>query len=111
MLEIMLKAMKEDRELAGMGIYHQASPHGCRFPNIVYNIISDVPALHADNEEIQSRMTVRIHIATKAGGHAGIYRRVNKIMSGLGFMRVQTVEFLEDGLKVLAVDYRIGVDS
>ena len=50
MLEIMLKAMKEDRELAGMGIYHQASPHGCRFPNIVYNIISDVPALHADNE-------------------------------------------------------------
>jgi len=32
-------------------------------------------------------------------------------MSGLGFMRVQTVEFLEDGLKVLAVDYRIGVDS
>ena len=50
MLELMLSALKADAMLAALPVYHQASPSGCRYPNIVYNVISDVPELHADNQ-------------------------------------------------------------
>ena len=111
MLELMLSALKADAMLAALPVYHQASPSGCRYPNIVYNVISDVPALHADNQEIQSRITVRIHIVTRDGSHHAIYKVLNSVMKKLGFMRVQATELYEDNLKIKVIDCRIGVDS
>jgi hypothetical protein len=32
-------------------------------------------------------------------------------MEGLGFARFQTTPFIDDGQRILIVDYRIGVDS
>lgn len=93
------------------GIHHQASPHGCRHPHIVYSIISDVPVLFGDDVELHSRLTVRLHIVTKDGAYDMIYCDVQRIMQNLGFMRVQTTEFYEDSLKILVIDYRIGVDA
>ena len=111
MIEKIVEALRTDILLGVKGIYHQLSPHGCKYPNIVYKIISDVPALHGDNMELQSRVTVRIHIITKDGNYHNIYRRVNRIMTDLGFMRVQTVDMIEDGLKMKVIDYRTGVDA
>ena len=70
-----------------------------------------MPALHADNQEIQSRITVRIHIVTRDGSHHAIYKVLNSVMKKLGFMRVQATELYEDNLKIKVTDYRIGVDS
>ena len=93
------------------GIYHLHGPDAGSYPVIVYSTLSDVPALHADNEEIARRVTVRIHIMTKDGQYGTLYADVQRIMRGLGFMRVQTNEIYDDGLRILVVDYRIGVDE
>ena len=110
-------ALKSDAELTSKlvggakGIYHLHGPDAGSYPVIVYSTLSDVPALHADNAEIERRVTVRIHIITKEGQYNGIYADVQRLMLGLGFMRVQTNEIYDDGLRILVVDYRIGVDE
>ncbi|MBQ9377458.1 MAG: hypothetical protein IJU05_06640 [Schwartzia sp.] len=93
------------------GIYHLHGPDAGSYPVIVYSTLSDVPALHADNAEIERRVTVRIHIMTKDGQYGNLYTDVQRIMHGLGFMRVQTNEIYDDGLRILVVDYRKGVDD
>ena len=88
------------------GIYHLHGPDAGSYPVIVYSTLSDVPALHADNAEIERRVTVRIHIMTRDGRYGDIYADVGRIMRGIGFMRVQTNEIYDDGLRVLVADFR-----
>ncbi|MBQ8698767.1 MAG: DUF3168 domain-containing protein [Schwartzia sp.] len=107
-------ALKSDArltvKLAGRakGIYHLHGPDAGSYPVIVYSTLSDVPALHADNAEIERRVTVRIHIMTRDGQYGGIYDDVKRIMRGIGFTRVQTNEIYDDGLRILVADYRKG---
>ena len=89
-------------------IYPGVSPNAGSYPILVYNIISDVPTLVADGEEMERRVTVRIHILTKDGHYSDIYSAVQKVMLGLGFMRSQTMDLVENGLFILCVDYKIG---
>ena len=110
-------ALKSDKaltsKLAGRakGIYHLHGPDAGSYPVIVYSVLSDVPALHGDNAEIERRVTVRIHIMTKDGQYGAIYADVQRILLGLGFMRVQTNEIYDDGLRILVADYRKGVEA
>ena len=105
-------ALKEDEELTSKlaggqkGIYHVHGPDAGSYPVVVYSTLSDVPALHADNAEIERRVTVRIHIMTKDGQYGAIYADVRRILLGLGFMRVQTTEIYDDGLRILVADFR-----
>ena len=108
-LKEMVQAIQADKKL-GLKIYHEYNPKANKVPFIAYSVISDVPALHGDDKELQSRLTVRVHIVTKDGAYYEAYRQLNKIMIDLGFMRVQTVDMMEDGLKIKVVDYRIGAD-
>ena len=115
--EIVYKALANSRELTSMlvkdrrcrCIYPGISPNAGSYPIIVYNVISDVPALTADGEELERRVTVRIQILTKDGRYDHIYDVVNKIMKGLGFMRGQSIDIAERDVFVLCVDYRIGM--
>ena len=117
--ETVYRALMSSRELKallvkdrkGRCIYPGQSPNAGSYPILVYNIISDVPALVADGEEMERRVTVRIHILTKDGHYGGIYKEVQRVMLGLGFMRGQTVEITEKDLFILCVDYRTGVGS
>lgn len=101
------------KDRKGRCIYPGQSPNAGSYPILVYNIISDVPALVADGEEMERRVTVRIHIMTKDGNYGRIYSAIQRAMLGLGFMRSQTVEITEKDLFILCVDYKIGtgVDS
>ena len=101
------------KDKKGRCIYPGQSPNAGSYPILVYNIISDVPALVADGEEMERRVTVRIHIITKDGNYSDIYSALQNIMLGIGFMRSQTVELVESDLFILCVDYKIGtgVDS
>ena len=105
-----LKDMVQAIQADGLKVYHEFNPKANKVPFLTYSVISDVPALHGDNMELQSRVTVRIHIVTKDGAYYEAYRQLNTIMTDLGFMRVQTVDMIEDGLKMKVVDYRIGAD-
>ena len=82
-----------------------------RYPVFVYSPVSDVPVLAADNKEFAHRVTIRIHIITLDGQYGDIYRHIHRIMEGLGFSRSQAQPYVEDGEKILIVDYKIGVDS
>ena len=99
------------KDRRGRGIYPGQSPNAGSYPILVYSIISDVPALVADGEEMERRVTARIHILTKDGHYAEIYSALQKVMLGLGFMRSQSVEITEKDLFILCVDYRIGAAS
>ena len=110
-------ALKSDAELTSKlagktkGIYHVHGPDAGSYPVIVYSTLSDVPALHADNAEIERRVTVRIHIMTRDGQYGGIYADIQRLMRGIGFARVQTNEIYDGGLRILVADYRKGADA
>ena len=114
--EKVYKALATSRELTTLlvkdrwcrCIYPGISPNAGSYPILVYNIISDVPALVADGVEMERRVTVRIHIMTKDGTYGRIYSAIQRAMLGLGFMRSQTVEITEKDLFILCVDYKIG---
>jgi hypothetical protein len=115
--EKVYKALSTSRELTTLlakdrrcrCIYPGISPNAGSYPIIVYNVISDVPAITADGIEMERRVTMRIQILTRDGQYDHIYDVVNKIMKGLGFMRGQSVDIAERDVFVLCVDYRIGI--
>ncbi len=94
-------------------VFHLQAPgdNSMRYPCLVYSPISDVPALVGDDIEVTHRVTIRLHVITLDGQYNVIYRHINRIMSGLGFLRVQATQYIDDGQKVLIADYKIGVDS
>ena len=115
--EKVYKALSASRELTILlakdrrcrCIYPGISPNAGSYPIIVYNLISDVPALTADGIEMERRVTVRLQILTKDGHYEHIYDVLNKIMKGLGFMRRQSLEMAERDVFVFCVDYVIGI--
>ena len=110
-LSDVIDTLKKDRNLTGMlahrekSIYHLVSPDAGTYPVLVVSVISDTPALLADNTEKKCRQTVRIHILTRDGGCAAIAGRINKIMLSLGAMRRQTFEHIESKIFVRSLDY------
>ncbi|WP_029543315.1 DUF3168 domain-containing protein [Selenomonas sp. AB3002] len=114
--EKVYKALATNKELTSLlvkdrlrrCIYPGVSPNAGSYPIIVYNVISDVPALVADGEEMERRVTVRIHILTKDGHYEHIYDAVRKVMVGLGFMRKQSLETAEKDVFVYCVDFVAG---
>ena len=92
----------------GRCIYHVRSPDAGSYPILIYSIISDVPALTADNTEEERRVTVRIHICTKDAQYEPIFSRVNAAMLGIGAMRYATNEIFADGEFILVCDYTLG---
>ena len=119
--EKVYKALSTNRELTSLlvkdrrcrCIYPGVSPNAGSYPILVYNVISDVPALVADGEEMERRVTVRIHILTKDGHYEPIYDALRKVMLRLGFMRKQSLETAEKDVFVYCVDFvaGIGVDE
>lgn len=104
----LVSLLVKDRK--GRCIYPGQSPNAGSYPILVYNIISDVPALVADGEELERKVTVRIHILTKDGNYGRIYSALQKVMLRFGFMRGQTVEIAEKDVFILCVYYKIGTE-
>ena len=100
-----------------MGLLHkgESSIFHIRAPSVypdysilVYSVISDVPALHADNAENAHRVTIRIHIIAGENDYAPLYAAVKRVMSELEFIRVQSTPFLdEDGKFMMITDWKI----
>ena len=104
-----LKAEEQLMELLPKGessIFHLQAPAVYPdYPILVYTPISDVPVLHGDNREKLHRVTVRIHII--AEDYSTLYSAVKRVMSELGFTRVQATPFIEDGKRILVADFKI----
>ena len=115
--KMVYQALVRSRELTQLlahgrkSIYHGRSPDAGTYPILVYSVISDVPALSADGEELERRITVRIHILTKDGRFREIHHAVKIALLPLGFVRVQTQEFVEKDIFVEITDYKTAVEG
>ncbi len=88
--------------------YLQAPSVYPNYPILVYSPISDVPVKHGDNFENAHRVTVRIHIIANVDVCPNIYSELKRIMSELGFTRLQTTPFVDEGGKyMLIADFKI----
>lgn len=99
------------KDTDGRCIYHLHSPDAGSYPIIVYSIVSDVPALTADNAERERRVTARITILSKDGAIEPIRAAVLAALIGAGFMRLQETEIYNDGLYITAIDFRNGIGA
>ena len=57
------------------------------FPHIVYRELSNVPALHADDNEVFFRVVYQITIVTDNDDYERLEANVEDVMRELGFMR------------------------
>lgn len=92
-------------------IYHGWSEDAGTYPVIIFGIVSDVPALSCDNDEVAHAVTVRIHIVTKDGAYQAIYQAVQAAMKKRGYRRKMTNELNDEDLKILVVDYVITTET
>lgn len=92
-------------------IYHGWSEDAGTYPVIIFGIVSDVPALSCDNDEVAHEVTVRIHIVTKNGAYQPIYQAVQAEMKRRGYRRKMTNEINDEDLKILVVDYVITTET
>lgn len=90
-------------------IFHLQAPSVYpNYPILVYSPISDVPVLHGDNRETLHRVTIRVHIINGENDYSEIYSEVKRIMSELGFTRLQATPFVDEYEKfMLIVDFKI----
>lgn len=108
-MEILKQVISELKNQLKIPVYHHYSPTNQDFPNIVYSIISDVPALHGDNKELTSNITIRLYVITKDGNYYELQKSINNIMINLSFSRGQSTEITQDGYKVKTLDYKISI--
>lgn len=108
-MEIIKSVVSTLKQQLKIPVYHHYSPNNKDFPNIIYSVISDVPALHGDNEELNSNITLRLYVITKDGVYYDIQKAINAIMENLGFSRGQSAETTQDNYKVKTLDYKISI--
>ena len=108
-MEIIKNVVKELKTQLKINVYHHYSPKNKDFPNIIYSIISDVPALHGDDTELNANITIRLYLITKDGNYYGLQKSINNIMTNLGWSRGQSTELTQDNFKVKTLDYKISI--
>lgn len=65
------------------------------YPHIVYREISNVPALHGDNQELFFRSVYQVAIVTDNDDYEELESAVESAMTGLGFMRTDTQDIFD----------------
>ena len=108
-MEIIKTVVSTLKQQLNIPVYHHYSPNNKDFPNIIYSVISDVPALHGDNQELNSNITIRLYVITKDGNYYNIQKAINNIMVNLGFSRGQSTETTQDTYKVKTLDFKISI--
>ena len=93
--------------LAVGGIYYGQSPDAGTYPLIVYQEISNVPALSADNLEQISRITITVDVLTQKTSTYPLSKKIDEVMLDLGFIRSFSSCFVQDDLNIQTVRYVI----
>lgn len=110
-------ALKSDETIKGLlldkSFFHIRAPSVYPdYPILVYSVISDVPVLHGDNLENLHRVTVRIHIIVDEDSYPPLYESIRRVMTQLGFVRLQSTPFIdEDGKFMMITDFNIVIRS
>lgn len=106
-------ALKEDVDLIGLlggpRIYFQAAPNAKEFPRITYYELDNHGSLYADDMEQASEILIVIDIWHTVKT-SEIAQAVDKLMTGLGFVREFASDLYEDDTKIFhkTMRFRIG---
>lgn len=65
------------------------------YPHVVYKEISNVPAIHGDNQEIFFRSVYQVTIVTNDDDYEELEAAVETAMLALGFMRIETQDIID----------------
>ena len=105
-----LRADKDFADLVGANFYHQRAPKVCKYPAVIYSLVSSNPSLVGDSEKLYNRIRIRFHILTKAGSSSynPVAAAITNVMVSAGWVEGQTVETMDDDdIFVRIVDFTI----
>lgn len=111
LLEKVYKALSNNATITGAladgvdGIKPDLTLDSGNYPNLVYGLISDAPALWGDDDEIIKRVTIQISILTRDGVDGEMVKAVQEEMHGLEFRRFSTTRLSFNGVRITALRY------
>lgn len=93
-----LRADKDFADLVGANLYHQRAPKVCKYPAVIYSLVSSNPSLVGDNTKLYNRIRIRFHILTKTGSSSynPVSAAITNVMVVAGWVEGETVEMMED---------------
>ncbi|WP_278502829.1 hypothetical protein [Mitsuokella multacida] len=109
-----IAALRADTDLTDLiganNLYHQRAPKVCKYPAVIYSLVSSNPSLSGDNTKLYNRIRIRFHILTKAGSasYNPVTAAITKIMTANNWVEGETVEMMEDDdIFVRVIDFII----
>lgn len=105
-----LRADTDLTDLIGANLYHLRAPQVCKYPAVIYSLVSSNPSLSGDNAKLYNRIRLRFHILTKAGSasYNPVTAAITKIMTANNWVEGETVEMMEDDdIFVRVIDFII----
>lgn len=93
-----LRADKDLTDLIGANLYHLRAPKVCKYPAVIYSLVSINPSLSGDNTKLYNRIRIRFHILTKAGSstYNPVTAAITNVMVAQNWVEGETVEMMED---------------
>ncbi|PGC80334.1 tail completion protein gp17 [Bacillus toyonensis] len=110
-----VQALENNQELVsllgGNRVYYRKGKHAEEFPRITFFELDNRPEGFADNEEIESEITVQIDIWSK-GSTTVIHQKVNEVMKSMGFSRYAVADLYEEDTQIFhyAMRFAKGVE-
>lgn len=110
-VQTMYETLKNNKDLTDeladkeQGIRADLTSYSGRYPVLCYQVISDVPHMWADDEEIARRITVQLSLLTLDGADDEIIHLLKKSMEELGWARISASRLLSGKIRMTALRY------
>ena len=110
-VQTMYETLKNNKDLTDkladkeQGIRADLTSYSGRYPVLCYQVISDVPHMWADDEEIARRITVQLSLLTLDGADDEIIHLLKKSMEALGWARISASRLLAGKIRMTALRY------
>lgn len=106
--ELIYTKLKENQTintLTGGRISNIVNHSGGLYPSVTFSEISNVPALSADNAEVNTRITVQITILYKKDNINALAQEIETVLLDNGFIRQSYHDFNEHGISNKAMRF------
>ena len=106
--ELVYTKLKENETINSLvqgRISNAVNRNGGKYPSITFSEISNVPALCADNTEVQTRITIQISILYQKQNINDLAQEVENVLLENGFIRQSYYDITEYGVAIKAMRF------
>lgn len=113
LIEQVFFTLRADTELTSLlaegkkSIRQDMTSYSGRYPVLCFQVISDVPHLFGDDQELARRVTVQLSVLSEDGSDMPVIQRVREIMENLGWTRISTERMMDGKIRVSALRFVI----